>query len=278
MFQYAAARRLAIMRQTSLKLDVSSYPLQTLRTYRLNCFNIKEEFATSEEVASLTGDTARGFRPAFLHILQRLRLHSPSSFMVEHPSFHFDSRILNAPANVYLKGYWQSEQYFIDVGDLIRTEFTLRDSPDKYSCEIAAQIKHTTAVALHVRRTDYISNPRAHKYHGVCTLDYYYQCIQLVLEKHPRVHLFVFSDEPDWVENNLQIDNPMTIVSRPDKEHEDLWLMSLCEHFIIANSSYSWWGAWLSRNPNKTVFAPRRWFSGKSIVNRDLIPGNWQKV
>src|SRR5690606_26072631 len=126
--------------------------------------------------------------------------------------------------------------------------------------------KTTTSVSLHVRRGDYVQLQSAHNFHGVLPLTYYKRAILLLKEKLERFTIFVFSDDLDWVRSNLQAETPVVYVDyrSDDKTATDLALMSLCKHNIIANSSFSWWGAWLNRNPGKQVIAPKPWFRDKS--------------
>lgn len=146
--------------------------------------------------------------------------------------------------------------------------------------QVAQNILSVNAVSLHVRRGDYVSNLTINQFHGTCSLEYYNQAIAQIAKKVETPHFFVFSDDPEWVKSNLKIDYSITIVdhNNADKNYEDIRLMSLCKHHIIANSSFSWWGAWLCRNPNKIVIAPLKWFNDKSINTTDLIPDGWIKI
>ena len=141
-------------------------------------------------------------------------------------------------------------------------------------------IQSSDAVAIHVRRGDYISNQNTTEFHGICSLDYYHKAIDEIISKVNDPHFFVFSDDPEWTQENLKIDAPTTYVAHnsSDKNYEDLRLMSLCNHFIIANSSFSWWGAWLSRNESKIVIAPSRWFQDIKYNDSDRLPEEWKRI
>ena len=135
-------------------------------------------------------------------------------------------------------------------------------------------------MSLHVRRTDYVQNALTNKIHGVCDQDYYASCVRYIGDQVSNPHFFIFSDEPQWAKDNLMFDFPMTVVDCNDasRNYEDLRLMSTCKHNIIANSSFSWWGAWLNSNPNKIICAPKQWFTDSTRNTKDLIPSNWIRL
>jgi hypothetical protein len=145
---------------------------------------------------------------------------------------------------------------------------------------MAVRIAGCNAVSLHVRRGDYVSNPDSSRVHGLCGADYHQAAVRRIAEVVPQPHLFVFSDDPQWAAGNLHLDHPATIVTGNDtrRDYEDLHLMSLCKHHIVANSSFSWWGAWLDTNPDKIVIAPERWFAHEQHDTRDLLPPTWQVI
>ena len=136
------------------------------------------------------------------------------------------------------------------------------------------------AVSLHIRRGDYVSNPVTNNYHGTCSLAYYKKAVLLLKEKIENPSFFIFSDDLLWARENLDFINDMTFIdldkSIPD--HEEMHLMSQCKHNIIANSSFSWWGAWLNENSDKIVIAPKKWFSDNTINTEDLIPAKWMRI
>jgi hypothetical protein len=192
--------------------------------------------------------------------------------------FYFDPEVLHLPDGVRLDGYWQSEKYFSDIEKIIRREFIVRASPSQKNREMAQRIASCESVSLHIRRGDYLSEPHTASVHGICPLDYYQRCVNAMSGEVKKPHFFVFSDEPRWVERNFSLPFPMVVVEHngPQNPHEDLRLMSLCQHQVIANSSFSWWGAWLCGNDHKIVMAPRRWFNRDGYDTRDLIPDGWR--
>lgn len=279
MFEYAAARRLAHVHNATLKIDLGWFEncqAASPRPYELHVFDITESFASKEEISGLVPAAGSKWRRLVPRFSPARR---PGMFVVE-KHFHFDPEILKLPNNVHLDGYWQSEKYFRDVTDTIREEFKVKAAPDENNRRMADMIKDSQAVSLHVRRGDYVTNPATGEYHGTCPLDYYQTAIEMVASKAKNPHFFVFSDDPAWVKENVKSQHPMTFVdfNGPDKAYEDMRLMSLCRHHIIANSSFSWWGAWLSKNPGKIVIAPSRWFNSQEIDTKDLIPKEWLRI
>jgi len=279
MFQYAAGRKLALMRGVQLKLDLSSFsatvPGDTPRSYALDVFLFEPHFAVPADIESLcrpTGKLARKITEAVLPLGMRT--------YYKERQFQFDPDFMRLGSNVYLDGFWQSEKYFSDISETIQQDFAIRQQLEDRNLELAEQIRSSESVSLHIRRGDYVSNPTTGSYHGICPLEYYRQGVTYIAERNHNINLFIFSDDPAWVRDNLHLSYPMTLVDHngADSPYEDLRLMSLCHHNIIANSSFSWWGAWLNLNPNKLVVAPANWFNQQNIDTSDLIPFNWHRI
>lgn len=283
MFQYAAGRRLALAHKVPLKVDLEWFEDipegDTPRVYGLKVFKCEPRVANYREVRAIRGADL-GCWPNFAkRFLKRTGLLIKDSWVKER-QYHFDPEVLKLGANVYLDGYWPSERYFADVEEEIRRDFTVRPAPDPPNRECARSIVSAESVALHVRRGDYVSKPVTGSYHGVIPTDYYREAVARMkgLVKNPQ--FFAFSDDPEWVRRNLDVDAPVTFLEHnpPGKGYEDLRLMSLCKHHIIANSTFSWWGAWLARNPGKVVFSPDQWFGDAGIDTRDLLPDTWTRI
>lgn len=284
MFQYAAARRLAIRHNTELKLDLSflenRQEVTTHRVYELKHLNINATIATPHEVAEFTGEYKNRYQATLMRLrrIAGLAIFHPNVYV--EPHFHFDPAVLDAPDNSYLDGYWQSENYFKDIGNIIQNEFTVITGQGERNRQLAEEIKATESVSIHVRRGDFVSDKATKEFHGVCSLNYYKSAIDRIRSQVRSPHFFVFSDDPEWVKENLELSNPATFMDHngPDKGYEDLRLMGLCTHHIIANSSFSWWGAWLGTHPSKIVIAPMRWFNDVSINTTDLLPETWMRM
>jgi len=272
LFQYAAARRIALKTGLPIKLDVSGFGSYRRRSYALHHFCIVEDFATQQDLRRLK-------RSRLGVILQRLAPAAKQTHIAER-HFHFDPRIHEIGSGVYLAGYWQSEKYFADVSDVIRSELSVRAPARGDNLAMLRLIEGTNSVSLHVRRGDYLSNPRARRLHGCCSPDYYRSALSEISRRVRNPHFFVFSDDPSWVRENLAIDGPTVSVGHngPGADYEDLRLMSRCRHHIIANSTFSWWGAWLDARPNQIVVAPRRWFASGGHQTRDLFPAHWIQI
>lgn len=275
-FQYAAGRRLAHARQTDLVLDLSWYhntpSSNTPRVYELDHYNIQARLPVGMELfwCSLHQGRVLGRLPFFPRRWRHRR----------ERAFEFDPAVLALPDNVYLDGYWQSHKYFADVADLIRHELVPWVPMGKADQAVARQMGASEdAVSLHVRRGDYVSNPATAKVHGVCGPQYYAQAIAYLAGRLHQPHFFVFSDDMAWAREHLAIPGAVTYVDHNDADtaYQDMRLMSLCRHHIIANSSFSWWGAWLSAQAGQTVVAPRVWFADQRNT-RDLAPEQWVRL
>lgn len=269
MFQYAIGRHLAYKNQTKLKLDILTFKTYELWKYALDCFNVIEEFATTKDIRPF--NLKRRFE-IFFKLNKNI-------LYVEKVKFKFDPKVLKCKGSVYLDGSWQSEKYFKDIEKIIRKEFTFKNKPDDNNIKLLKSIKNTNSVCIHARRGDYVTSSKTNKFLGTCSPDYYNKCIQIIRKRLKNPYFFVFSDELDWVKNNIKIDVPITYVSHNtiEKGYEDLRLMKNCKNFIISNSTFSWWGAWLSENKNKIVLAPKKWLRA-DVETPDLLPDNWIKI
>ena len=293
LFIYAAARRLALRNSVGLKLDITSGYREDFykRNYCLNHFNIKAEIASKFE--SYDGFFGKG-RQKFVALFSA-RLPFGKRKYIKHQFPHFDERLLNLRVNgkIYLDGLWQSEHYFKDEESVIHDDLKITTRPDPQNEDIAQKISAGNAVSLHTRRLRGVGNVKGGKpKDSVASLgfDYYQSAIKKIVSKVPKPHFFCFSDYPDWLRENLSIDYPVTFITHnkgdeknPDaKNYEDLRLMSLCKHHIIANSTFSWWGAWLNPRKDKIVIAPRQGLGGlKNYSERaveDSLPAAWIKI
>lgn len=279
MFQYATGRAIAHRCRDSLLLDASGFASYELRSYELGELSIDSRVATHFDLLNY------GIQTSKLNLLDRIRKTICSrkriNFLNE-KSFAYDNRVEFVNTPLYLNGYWQSERYFEEVADIIRREFVLKTPLDLSNAAIADHIQVTgsNAVSLHIRRGDYVSNPHTAQYHGVCSIDYYQDAVRYIAERVSAPHFYVFSDDHAWAKENLKLDYAVTQVdiNGADRGVYDMALMKACRHHIIANSSFSWWGAWLNPYPDKIVVAPQRWFSGASHDTSDLIPNSWVRL
>lgn len=276
MFQYAVGRALSLKKRVPLRLDVRAFEGYALHSgYELDrVFNISAQFASDADCRRVMGWRAP---PIVRRALQQKKLSflRGSNFAVE-PDFSYWPAIASVPDDCYLQGYWQSENYFQHYAPTIRADFSFRIPANPSNLELANIISECNAVSLHVRRGDYASDPATLATHGLCTLDYYRQAIQYVSERVAEPVFFVFSDDAAWAQKNISIEFPCHFVTqnRGSESYNDMRLMTLCRHHIIANSSFSWWGAWLNAKPEKIVVAPKKWFVNNNSVS-DLFPSDW---
>lgn len=276
MFQYALGRVLSIKNSTSLKLDASFYSMSfngvTKRAYDLDVFNIHASITNTNDVPILHKNIHNKFVYKIISILKKF-----FDMNGVEKSFKFDMDILNIKSDIYLEGYWQSYKYFIDYEEIIRKDFTLKSFPALNMQEMANEIESMNSVSVHVRRGDYVGN----NMHDVVSESYYKKGIEYISNKVNIDKIYVFSDDIEWCKDNLKFDYPVVFVGEEFtgvKDEGHVYLMSKCKHFIIANSSFSWWGAWLSTNHDKIVVCPKQWFGDASIDTSDLIPDNWIRI
>ncbi len=280
MFQYAFARALARRRGLPVKLDASWYAKSDFgsdapRQFMLEKFNIAGELATAEELRD-----AR--RPSRLAVLAQKALRKLIG-----ANYGYDPRAFYARDGSYLEGFWQSERYFADMADEIRREFSLKAPLSQAAAAILKQIESADAahvqgteaeasVSIHVRRGDFVTNKAVRSAFGTVDLAYYRAASRIVTRRVAAPRCFVFSDDIAWAKENLKYGGPAVYVSRPGiSDVEELILMSRCRHHILANSSFSWWGAWLDPRPDKIVVAPRRWFRDWRFRTSGIVPEGW---
>lgn len=273
MFQYAAGRSLSLRHGAELLFDTRGLSRDPLRSYALDAMRVAGRIASRSELPMPWGRVTRR-APWLSGILGGPRL-------IAERAFEFDPTLLEIKPPVALHGNWQSERYFADHAATIRADFSLAYPLSATRADLAQKISAAKSpVSVHVRRGDYVSNPVASAYHGTCKPDWYKAVKQMFETRVAAPDYFVFSDDPDWTRRNVRDFMGATFIAPADdgQDAHDLHLMSLCHHHIIANSSFSWWGAWLNPRPDKIVIAPERWFAGAGHDTRDLIPATWLRL
>ena len=282
MLQYAFGRAMSLFLKTELKFDISWFDTileqETPRHYELECFGLAAQFATKDEIKKIKGLQAL-LSKRVSRILKKMNLLENKSYFLE-KFYHYDPTTQLCSDNTYFEGYWQSYRYFESYQSQIKDDFLGKYKLEENNLALSQEIQSCNAVSLHVRRGDYVTNKNATDYHGVSPLDYYYQAIGQIIQEVQSPVLYIFSDDIAWVKEHLEVSlNVVYVENRAEnKPFEDIYLMHLCKHNIIANSSFSWWGAYLNNYEQKIVIAPKKWFGDSSINTDDLIPTNWRRI
>jgi len=272
LFQYAAGRSLADRLGVDLVLDDRYVVRKSQHTgLVLNAFNIRARLMTTLERQFFSERKirlARWFK----------KLIRPLGKVFWETQYNYDPSIDATPVGQLLIGFWQSEEYMYDLHQL-RLDLELKAPLSLAAQKVSEVIDTVESVALHVRRGDYLKDQKTIARHGVCSQSYYQSAIDLVLAEKPMAKFLVFSDDPQWVKVHLQLPPQCTYVSKASiTAQEDLVLISRCKHQIIANSTFSWWGAWLNNSCDKIVVCPTPWFDDSRIATQDLLPANWHQL
>lgn len=277
LFQYAFGRCLTAQWNTDLILDVDFLLDRTdrenfvFRDFDLDLFQLKPY---------------RLFDDSTKNLFYKKSIFKKRIVEVKEEGFNFTeiSSKYNY-SNVYLNGYWQSFKYFYPIASELRNELQFSRSLTEEQSELSEKIKHCTSICVNFRRTDFVTIPSAIQTHGVPTLDYYYKALELVKNKvGNNIEIFVFSDDIEWCKEHFDVDETIHFVShslyKGERFSSYLQLMTFCKHFIIPNSTFGWWAAWLANNENKIVVTPEQWFVDKKLQSQtqDLIPENWIKI
>jgi hypothetical protein len=246
MFQYAYAKSLSVGRKQSLWIDQSLLPVYPARNYALKVFNI-----TAKVIPKLLS--------RFLFRLGGMIPERGCGYQI-------------------LKGYWQSEDYFKKIEDIIRKEFAFSIHLGPKNKKLLEEITNSDSVSIHVRRGDYVSDPKISKHHIALSALYYKRAVKMVKSKISRPSFFIFSDDLKWCRKNLSFVDRAIFINNLPRDYIDMFLMSKCKHNVIADSSFSWWAAWLNSNNDKLVIAPKRWFKSELGKEKGILPKEWKKI
>lgn len=272
MFQYAAARKFAHDGETELKLDINAYNRYGLD---LRDFNITENLASKEDISKLNSK-------GIMYYLEKLFLPRNKRSFVWEKYWEFDHDLIGIKRkNMYVRGVFQSEKYFEGIENILRKEFTLKNSQDEKFHEIVKRISDENSVSVHMRRNDFLL-PEQQAVYSQCNLNYYNKALGIIAQRVNPLNIFVFSDGIEWVKENVKFPFPTEYVSGQGfTAPQELILMSNCRHNITANSTFSWWAVWLNNNPKKIVIAPKDWLVDKDKnekYTRHLIPKSWIQI
>ena len=263
MFQYSY---LTLLRHHGerVALDTSLYNYTTMH----NGYELKRVFGIDERRHDVSW-----LNTLWIRLLLKIR---PSILLTEE-SLGFETQTIKS--RPYIKGEFQSELYFKDIENIIRDVYEFKNI-DEQNMKVARKLHLEDSVSVHIRRGDYLNHPL---YERICTEDYYYQAVGMVQGRHPDSSFYVFSNDCDWsrgfFEKNFKnVKFEVIDINRGDKSYQDMYLMSQCRHNIIANSSFSWWGAWLNTNPEKMVIAPKVWINAPVEKYINIVPQSWIKI
>jgi hypothetical protein len=279
MFQYAFIRAMSIDTGVDFALDLSWFKTQSKREYCLDQWSVLEPFADPKDLGGLAHTGRNDFLGSIGRIISLWRARNRIQRVPE-ADYSNETFELDSSRSSYFSGFWQSPKFFQNHRDILLKEFQPRALLDGANLEMAEKIRSCDSVSLHVRRGDYVEDPATNQYHGTCDAPYYSRCVDRIRRHVEKPVFFIFSDDPAWCKDQFTDLGTVVVVDINDADHPhfDMYLMSLCKHNIIANSSFSWWGAWLNTNPDKIVLAPKRWFLGKTIDINTLLPNSWIAV
>ena len=267
LFQYSVARNLADQLDVELGLDIREYNSKSEFKLGLGNFNIRGNL-------NPVGLIKHKNNSKILFALDVLL--GKQKHVYYEPFLSYDKTVLKKVDGTYLKGYWQSEKYFCNNVKILN-DLKILSLPSKKNIQIQTEIQNCNSISLHIRRGDYVSNNT----HGTCDLSYYKKAVEYFIDLYGKdITVFAFSDDPSWVFRNLSLPVSIKFIDHNTSEYnyEDMRLMSYCNHNIIANSSFSWWSAWLNKNPEKMIIAPKLWFANKKIINEDIVPKSWIRI
>ena len=274
LFQYATGQALALKHHTELILDISFYGAGNARAYSLGHFNIKQKFY----------EVPNRFKKLSNVILRGNKFYPYQTYI--NNDLIFDEAVLKLANNSFLIGYWQSEKYFAAIRSSLLSNLILTTAMSDKAVKQLQEIKDANAVCVHIRRGDYLSNPDAVKIYYRCEQEYYKNAFLKLSAQVQNLKFFIFSDDIEWAKKHLKFITHAVFVDDPGRtNYEDFELMRHCQHFITANSTFSWWAAWCSSHAGKIVITPTQWFlvdqdpnTGFKLRVKDLIPESWIKI
>jgi hypothetical protein len=270
LFQYAIGRALSIKHKKKIYLDVSDFEHQNhrvIRTYDLSSFNINATTFISKDELPRT-------------FFQRLFNKEIDFNVVVEKGFEYDLEITKVNSPIHLDGYWQSYKYFEEISSYLYKEITLNKPLSDEASLFYNQMLGRENVAVHFRRGDYFTDSTTNTIHGVCADEYYFAALNYLKNYNDNLQVFIFSDDIEFLKNKLIDYKEYIFVDKLTNHIEEFELMKRCNHFVISNSTFSWWAAWLSRSSNKKVIAPKLWFKDETLQNKsnDLIPVDWIRI
>jgi len=284
MFQYALGRHLAIKNRAELIVDTTHFEhiprnreYFVKREYDLDVFDMDVEILEPKNANGLPYYSEKNthrikhFVKTYFNLYKYLDNYQ---ILRESSGFFFDKEILKSGKNAYLIGYWQNEKYFMDIEKQIREDFTIKKTLAESVYSLAMEISGTNSVCLNIRRGDFVNNPT----HGFVGMEYVLKAVDYIRRNVDIQRIYIFSDDIEWCKENLRFEIPYSFVTHSyagSKFSSYLYLMTKCRHFIIPNSTFGWWAAWLSENPEKMIIAPKQWVNIPGLDASGIIPEGW---
>jgi hypothetical protein len=265
MFQYAIGQSVATKYKKPFNLDLSDIPPNSPFKYRLDMFNIKAETASANDINKMKGksDFSGKILRKFLGSALYPFYHKESERTI------FDSSVFSN-SDIYLDGYWQNEEYFLDIRSVLLDDFSLKSEVSNNAKKYLEPIMLNNSVSLHVRRGDYSKHPEI----GIMDIEYYKKAVEYICKKIDKPVFYIFSNDIKWCESNFTFIENKVFINDTESEIDDLFLMKSCSHNIIANSSFSWWAAWLNTNKQKIIISPLKWMAVNPKGHK-WVPDSW---
>lgn len=278
LFMYACGLALACRRQAPLLIHVGTLKSEQYRPFGLGIFKLRAAQADDRLVQNVRDFGDGKLSREWFHVRRSLGLANNPGYVRE-TGWRFDHAVLESSTPCYLKGHWMCERYFADQSSEVRRDLQFRDLAMGRNAEIAAEIAACpNAVSIHVRRGDYLAGSNAAIYASLGQT-YYRHALEAIRQRVAQPRFFCFSDDPQAARRDLGLPADTVFVDHNGGAgHEDLRLMTLCRHHIIANSTFSWWGAWLAGSAGQVVVAPRRWWIHPDYDDTDIIPDRWLRI
>lgn len=289
MFQYAMGRQLQTSNNDKLFIDLSFLLDRTpredfvYRDYDLGIFKLQARFTILSKLIALTGYNQKISKIGdALRELKQFPLLGGFKLCQE-SSLAFDEEKIKMRGNLYIIGAWQSEKYFKAIENTIRNDFSFKSVLSGKTKIISEEISAANSVCVNIRRGDFVNSLGGQKTHGFIGLEYYKNALSLIKRGVPNPVVYIFSDDIEWCEKNISFEIPFKFIGNEYagyKFSDYLQLMTTCKHFIIPNSSFAWWAAWLNDNPDKIVIAPKQWFADDKLneQTKDLVPEKWIRL
>lgn len=281
LFQYASAKRLALRHNVELKIS-PNFKNDIARQYKLKYFDISERIATENEIHKLTlyFKSYNQLKNKIYRKLQLLKPHYKRRVYTE-KLFENDLGLLKASQNVYLIGNWANGLFFREIkGELLEILKLKPKFQTQAFLNYKLEIENSNSISVHIRRGDYVTSEAANNLLGVLSHDYYNRAITLLEERLSNFTLYIFSDDIEYVKRNFNFNAECVFIKHNDiQDYHELILMSYCKHNVIANSTFSWWGAWLNKNEKKLIIAPQKWYNDQTVQEyheeHSFIPNSW---